>query len=1544
MSHKLRNLRGLAALMLACVVAFGAIDADAKGRKGHDVSKKVTKKTNRENPIGYLNPNLERPRTRSASGALARKAVPSGQINFDLSNEKSYAPQHVPQRIAPVEPLRACVTYNFDGRPYGMVEVTADGLVQLRDHELLDAGWGGTNVGSRYYYNTYADEDNGTVWSVEACLWDSQDNWRMIEYNQDGSLDLMAYSMACDPVTETVYGCFISADGQSIEIGTLDPKACKRSGTIGKAEKALYAMGFGSDGTLYGIDSAGTLYSVNKSTGVYTKITDTGLKTTYTTAGSVDSFNDVFYYAICPAGPSDNVAQDWALYSIDLKHDYKVEKFWDLNAELGGMYVANPVAKPAAPAAPVLGDVKFEEGSLSGTVSFTVPSESFDGSALIGPLTYGIIANENVIATGSTTAGAEPTINVTLPKAGMYTIRVYISNPNGISPKSEGVTAWYGNGQPLEPTGVKYDYTLGDKEVTVSWDAVTGSFNDGYIVPENITYTVSRSIQGETPEVIASNLKTTEYSDPVTDPENCRIFRYFVEAVYEGVSSAPVSTDYFTVGVIVPPFAPDFLNPVTAGYFTTVDNKGTDLQWTYSTYYAAMQVFQNFVNSREDVDVELVTAPVQLKGGYAYTISYLTLASSSNNYGVGLQYGTSLSNMQTIIEPENINPNSGVVEQKVEIIPDADGIYYFAVRVLANQVYNVYFNVAEFQISEGLSMLAPNMVTDVTFTPPYDGSKQIEVSFKAPAETINGKKLTNLSKIEVLRDGELVQTFRNPTFGQQISFTDTGKTNADVTYSITAYNNDGPGKTYTGSAHMGVNLPASPVDCTVVQDMSNPGMVTVSWTPVAKDINGNDIDPSLIRYAIFADDYSTVLKQNLTAASPTTTFRAIAANSGQIFAYYLVVPYTEGGTNGYDGGFGITEMIPVGTPYTMPVNESFYRNGSNQLSYSMGQSGSASMSLSAAISSQYLSIGSQDGDGGILSLYCAPNNFADVFTANIDVDDSDDVALSFWYTGVPEMRGYFIQPYVIVDGEKENLCDMINTIDCLEKGWNNAKISLTKYRGKTVQIGWYIFCDMNNFAFGLDNIQIKRFLANDLRAGAVTPPFQIEVGKTNEVVFEIHNDGSDNAPAEYEIELYEDGKLVQTVDGPAVNALSTKAVTFSHKPAPDATGEQELYAVIRWDGDEDDSNNTSEVVSVKVKESSYPAVSDLTAELGDDTKSADVTWTEPDHAPKMYEITESFEDYQPFTLNGFGNWKVYDGDGDNVYGLWGSPFQSDESPKSWMVIDQNEMSRIDYALARTGVRSAATIGAKNGASEDWLISPELPGVAQTVSFFAATAPEDYGPETFKFYYSTTGTDIEDFIQLGDEIEVPEGEWEWDDYWEEDVQVTTWYEYSYDLPEGTKYFAIVYTSDDIWSLMVDDVTFTISDEVINLQGYNLFRNGVQLNDKLLTDTKYHDDFEGMRDGDYSYGIETVYDKGNSGISNIAKVTFSGVDGVQDTSVLVKGEKGAVLVKGAQGKNVTIYNASGLKVYDAQADATLRCEVEAGLYIVNIDGKVVKVMVP
>ena len=97
----------------------------------------------------------------------------------------------------------------------------------------------------------------------------------------------------------------------------------------------------------------------------------------------------------------------------------------------------------------------------------------------------------------------------------------------------------------------------------------------------------------------------------------------------------------------------------------------------------------------------------------------------------------------------------------------------------------------------------------------------------------------------------------------------------------------------------------------------------------------------------------------------------------------------------------------------------------------------------------------------------------------------------------------------------------------------------------------------------------------------------------------------------------------------------------------------------------------------------------------------------------------------------------------------------------------------------------------NAAADHWLISPELSGKAQTISFFVKEITKEYGSEKYEVLASSTNNSPTSFKIVGSVHEANSDDWEM-------VSVT--------LPAGTKYFAIRHVSYDIFAMMIDDVTY------------------------------------------------------------------------------------------------------------------------------------------
>ena len=92
------------------------------------------------------------------------------------------------------------------------------------------------------------------------------------------------------------------------------------------------------------------------------------------------------------------------------------------------------------------------------------------------------------------------------------------------------------------------------------------------------------------------------------------------------------------------------------------------------------------------------------------------------------------------------------------------------------------------------------------------------------------------------------------------------------------------------------------------------------------------------------------------------------------------------------------------------------------------------------------------------------------------------------------------------------------------------------------------------------------------------------------------------------------------------------------------------------------------------------------------------------------------------------------------------------------------------------------------------------------------------------------------------------------------------------------------------------------------------------------------------------MSTIYDKGESALSN--EVTVIGTSGIEDVKTLsmVFASNNTLYIKNAEGKNVTVSAVNGINFYQGVADNNMiAVSLEDGVYVVTIDGTTTKVVV-
>ena len=313
-------------------------------------------------------------------------------------------------------------------------------------------------------------------------------------------------------------------------------------------------------------------------------------------------------------------------------------------------------------------------------------------------------------------------------------------------------------------------------------------------------------------------------------------------------------------------------------------------------------------------------------------------------------------------------------------------------------------------------------------------------------------------------------------------------------------------------------------------------------------------------------------------------------------------------------------------------------------------------------------------------------------------------------------------------------------------------------------------------------------------------------------------------------------------------------------------------------------------------------------------------------------MTETFDTYTAFSIANVGNWTLFDGDGAKTTSIYGaSTWPHSQEPYAYVVFNPADagldLTSLPKYAPHSGSQYMAAFAcdytkAPLGHNDDWLITPELSGKAQTVSFYAKSVNSEWCTESYEVLYSTTDTDTASFVKvaegdLGDE----------------------WTEITATLPAGAKYMAIRCVSKDQFIFMVDDVTY--QGVMPQITGYNVYRDGQLLATVPSGSTAYTD--AGAGSGDHDYVVTVVYADGESAASNVCHVVSTGIGDATVGQVSVCGGKGVIRIAGAEGRTVRVYATDGRLVATAEGQQSMTIAVTAGQYLVSVGGKTDNVIV-
>lgn len=1012
--------------------------------------------------------------------------------------------------------------------------------------------------------------------------------------------------------------------------------------------------------------------------------------------------------------------------------------------------------------------------------------------------------------------------------------------------------SWQGGPDtPTAPTQLLLNYESG--VATLTWQAPAVGIHGEQLDAASLTYTVTR-YPGAV--VVADGISQTSFTENYA-PEQLTAFYYTVIA-HNGDLTGDVAQSATAVAgdAIVPPYVEQFDNEATASLLTMIDGDGDGYTWTVKdgSAFLAGAPFDN-------TDDWLVTPRLKLDAQYTYRLQVQSNCEWAANYPYTISAYVGQGTDQEVLT-QQIFSRSRIsvpdVQQFDELftIPTT-GNYNVGIRVNGYDLQNILLN--NLRVEQGPKTTAAKAVTNLTATPDAAGAASVALSFTLPTQSLNGESLSAIEKVIIYRDGAKIGELTNVQPGQQAAYTDsqavTGRLNS---YAVTVQNADDEGQTAQIAVWVGFDAPTEPVNVALKEVA---GKAVLSWDAPAVGQNGGRVDANSLVYGVVRND-GQVVATNVKA----NTYQETIDQTGE--QRWLLYGVQAANTLGYSL-VAQSNGIIAGASYQLPFYEGFpsgtrtnFWGAEDYNQQGWGSTWGPYTDTDA------------DGNGGFIAFGTGggyENSGSKLFTGKINIKGAEHPILEYYYSHRSESYdglGTPLHVYVV-----KNSTDTVKVRDVepiyfwqvdTQNPFTYDRVDLSNFLDADyIQVLFDVVNAGTTYTY-IDAVGVRNLVPNDLTA-LLAAPESVTSGDSLQVTVTVKNIGSADAEA-YSVSFFDGDRLIDT-------QLSTEALasgaeqTFVFSVAV-STLEQtlQLRAVVNYDADQALENNESLVTVVSVSLPIYPVPTDLAAVQ--DAETVKLSWTAPAYADFAVPTTDDVESYEPFTVTTFGEWTIVDRDGlpthDDIYAdSEHVTYDAAGQPTSWLVF--NPVIR-NYPTTNwwgesngwgpvSGSQFFVAVAAADGTSDDWLISPELTGEAQTISFYEHGY---YNMETFEVLYSTTDTNPDNFTLLKAE-----------------TSSYDWTQRSYELPAGAKYFAIRHTTTNGYRLFVDDIAYqsNAGKGALQLSGYRVYCDGQLLATATADATEYIDAIPSA--GSHRYQLTAVYNLGESAAATAEISVVTGI---------------------------------------------------------------------
>ena len=190
--------------------------------------------------------------------------------------------------------------------------------------------------------------------------------------------------------------------------------------------------------------------------------------------------------------------------------------------------------------------------------------------------------------------------------------------------------------------------------------------------------------------------------------------------------------------------------------FGVIDSNKDGSTWAFDASYGAYYRW----NSSNNANDWLISPAIKLEAGKKYHFAIdaaCALASYPEKFEVkiGTEPKASALTQSVLAETEVTNTEYVTYENELVTVTET-GYYHFGIHATSD-ADQFRLMVQNFLVEAGAEAGAPAAVSDLALSQ-TEGKLEVNVSFTAPTKTVNGADLTSLTKIDILRNGQVIKS------------------------------------------------------------------------------------------------------------------------------------------------------------------------------------------------------------------------------------------------------------------------------------------------------------------------------------------------------------------------------------------------------------------------------------------------------------------------------------------------------------------------------------------------------------------------------------------------------------------------------------------------------------------------------------------------------------------------------------------------------------------------------------------------------------------